>query len=60
MGKVRIITSEQAAALITNGATVACGGFVGYAHPEELTSAVERRFLSEGKPRSLTIVYPAG
>jgi propionate CoA-transferase len=57
--KRKIVTAAQAIALIRDGDTVACSGFVGSGTPEELFVALERRFLESGTPRNLTLVFAA-
>lgn len=58
--KSKIMSASEAVALIKNGDTLATGGFVGNCHPEELSLALEKRFLDEGKPEGIKLVYAAG
>lgn len=60
MSRKNITNATDAVKLITNGATIAVGGFVGCAHPESLTGALEKQFLENGTPNNLTLVYAAG
>jgi len=56
----KVMTARKAIALIKDGDTVATAGFVGNCHPEELTLALEERWLRERTPRNLTLIYAAG
>ncbi|WP_425059474.1 Caffeate CoA-transferase [Sporomusa carbonis] len=56
----KIITAQEAAKLVRDGATVATSGFVGNGHPEALTAAMEERYNNENAPRNLTLIYGAG
>ena len=57
--KNKVVSPAQAAAIIRDGDTVACSGFVGTGTPDELIGAVEARFTSTGTPRGLTLVFAA-
>ena len=56
----KVLTADEAVALIPSGATLATGGFIGAGVPESLLSALERRFLATENPRNLTLVLAAG
>ncbi|MFT7387564.1 MAG: propionate CoA-transferase [Candidatus Endobugula sp.] len=57
--KNKIVSADDAVALIQDGDTLCLSGFVGTGTPEELIVALERRFLETGSPRDLTLVFAA-
>jgi len=56
----KLCTIDEAICLIKDEQYVVSGGFVGAAHPEVLTAALEKRFLETGTPKNLTLVCGAG
>ena len=56
----RIVTADEVAPLIADGATVASDGFTMMSVADEIYLAVEQSFLSTGHPRGLTWVHAAG
>ncbi|MBU1564758.1 MAG: acyl CoA:acetate/3-ketoacid CoA transferase [Proteobacteria bacterium] len=58
--KNKIMSVEEAVARIKSGDTIATGGFVGIGFAEEVTIALEKRFVETGMPRDLTLLYAAG
>lgn len=60
VSRSKIVSAEEAIALIQDGETLATGGFVGIGFAEELAVRLEKRFLETGSPRGLTLVYAAG
>jgi propionate CoA-transferase len=58
--RTKVITAEAAIRLVFDGDTLAVGGFVGIAVPEELITALAERFRDTGSPRDLTLVFAGG
>jgi propionate CoA-transferase len=53
----KIVTAAEAVALIRDGDTVVVEGFAAQCFAEELTLALEARFLQTGTPRDLTLAF---
>ncbi len=58
--KGKVVSAEEAVRVIRDGDTLATGGFVGIGFAEEIAIALETFFLSNGRPRDLTLLYAAG
>ncbi len=56
----KLVSQEEAIALVRDGDTICTSGFVGTGTPDGLLAALEQRFLTTGTPRNLTLVFAAG
>ncbi len=56
----KVISAEDAIALIQDGDVLASSGYGGNGTPEQLLVTLEKRFLETGTPRDLTLVYAGG
>ncbi|MEK6205785.1 MAG: acyl CoA:acetate/3-ketoacid CoA transferase, partial [Amylibacter sp.] len=55
----KIVTLEDAIALIGDNDTVCVSGFVGIGTPECLLRGIEERFVSDQSPRDLSLLFAA-
>lgn len=60
MMKNKVISADEAMALIRDNDVLTTSGFVQSCIPEALHAALERRFVATGKPRDLTLIMTAG
>ncbi|MCP4286047.1 MAG: acyl CoA:acetate/3-ketoacid CoA transferase [Gammaproteobacteria bacterium] len=58
--KSKIVTAEEAIALVHDENTICCNGFVQSGIPEALLEALEKRFLETGHPKNLRLFAAAG
>lgn len=58
--KRKLVSAEEAVALIRPGDTITTSGFVGNGVPEHLLAALEARFLETGGPGDLRLIFAAG
>jgi len=56
----KVVSAREAVGLIRDGDTIATGGFVGIGFAENIAVALEERYLEEGAPRGIGLVYAAG
>jgi propionate CoA-transferase len=56
---MKIVTADEAAALLQSGWTVAMEGFLGSGAAESIAKAAEKRFMATGEPKDLTLMFCA-
>ncbi|GMV48213.1 MAG: propionate CoA-transferase [Pseudomonadota bacterium] len=59
-GRGKVVSAAEAVQLVRDGDMIATGGFVGIGFAEGLAVALEQRFLAQGAPRGIGLVYAAG
>src|SRR4051794_41215096 len=59
MAANKIVSAQEAVALVRDGDTVAVSGFVGIGTPDELIVALAERFRDTAAPAGLTLMFAA-
>src|SRR5688572_20816243 len=55
----KVVSADEAVAIIRSGDMVATSGFVGVGTPDAIFVALEKRFLASGEPRDLGLLFAA-
>ncbi|MGF7208913.1 propionate CoA-transferase [Skermanella aerolata] len=55
----KVVSADEAVAIIRSGDMVATSGFVGVGTPDAIFTALEKRFLSSAEPRDLGLLFAA-
>lgn len=58
--KSKIVSPQEAVALVHDGDTLICSGFGVVGVPDELLVALEQRFTTSAAPRELTVLFGGG
>ena len=58
--RTKIVTADEAIALLRDGDTLCCSGFGTNGVPVELIAALERRFTETHSPKGLTLLFGGG
>ena len=56
----KVVSLDEAVALVQPGSTLATSGFVGIGTPDGLLESLARAFQAHGRPGGLTLVFAAG
>jgi len=60
MGRVKFVSTKEAAAMIPDGARIGTVGFMLIGAPEEIWLETEKRFLETGSPKNLSLLWASG
>ena len=60
MASNKVVSAEEAIAIVHDGDVLATTGYVGHGTPDQLYVALEKRFLETGTPRDLTLIHSTG
>ena len=60
MGRVKFVSTREAAAMIPDGSRIGTCGFILTGAAEEIWMEVEKRFLASGSPRNLGLMWASG